>query len=271
MPENKVPAPKNRPRLLSDILEIPISDSAIPEEYTMHRPSASPAPQLANPQHEGQTSIQQRHFGAYQQPVSVSHPVLAPAANPGVIGQPPRRASSSSVLSQVSRLQPFTPVGPRSPSVYYENRRSMPSPLPVFTTSPAVSEPGSPSYSQIPSLGRSFSQTSLYACRTPSRPRTPTPSSARSKGKGRLLPRSSSLPTSPKHRRATPHPHGKPSVKHLTCFWWKVKGDCRFSEEDCLYAHRETGLLADAPRQVVPGGEKICGFLCADTAIDNLL
>lgn len=29
------------------------------------------------------------------------------------------------------------------------------------------------------------------------------------------------------------------SVKHLTCFWWKEKGTCRYSEEDCLYAHRD--------------------------------
>ncbi|EXJ92724.1 hypothetical protein A1O3_01276 [Capronia epimyces CBS 606.96] len=43
------------------------------------------------------------------------------------------------------------------------------------------------------------------------------------------------------------------SVKHLTCFWWWEKGECRFSEEDCLYAHHDTGHYTLAPRQVVPG------------------
>ena len=44
------------------------------------------------------------------------------------------------------------------------------------------------------------------------------------------------------------------SVKHLTCWYWS-KGHCRFTEENCLYAHRNTGKVAKAPRQVTPGGE----------------
>lgn len=43
------------------------------------------------------------------------------------------------------------------------------------------------------------------------------------------------------------------SVKHLTCFWWWEKGECRFSEEECLYAHHDTGHYTLAPRQVTPG------------------
>ena len=49
------------------------------------------------------------------------------------------------------------------------------------------------------------------------------------------------------------------SVKHLTCFWWKDKGHCRFSEEECLYAHHDTGLYTDPPRQVVAGQPALAG------------
>ena len=53
--------------------------------------------------------------------------------------------------------------------------------------------------------------------------------------------------------------HTKSSVKHLTCFWWKEKGGCRYAEEDCLYAHHDTGLYTDPPRQVVPGQPALAG------------
>lgn len=262
MPENRIPTSTNRPRLLSDILEIPLSESAIPEEYTMHRASTSPAPQSLSRRHEGQGGLYPPHFGSYQQSQAVNFPVVASAPDPGVIGQ---RTSSGNLSSQGIRRQALKTLNPQLSHRYNENRLSTPNPIPVFTTSPAISDAGSPSRPSFPLLERSFSQTSLSACRYPSRPRTPTPSSDGSKGKGRYVPRSSSLPNSPKPRRATPHPHGKPSVKHLTCFWWKVKGDCRFAEEDCLYAHRDTGLLADAPRQVTPGGEQVRCTFCAHT------
>ena len=148
---------------------------------------------------------------------------------------------------------------------YHENRRSTPMHLSTLTASPADPEPMSPSQSQDTPFKRSCSQTSLNSSRNASRPRTPTPASSGLKGKGRPIPGSTSLPSSPKVRSATPHPYGKPSVKHLTCFWWKVKGSCRFVEDDCLYAHRDTGLLADAPRQVAPGGEHRCMHLSAFT------
>jgi hypothetical protein len=41
----------------------------------------------------------------------------------------------------------------------------------------------------------------------------------------------STSPTSPGNQE------NRRSVKHLTCFWWKEKGSCRHSDEDCLYAH----------------------------------
>ena len=53
--------------------------------------------------------------------------------------------------------------------------------------------------------------------------------------------------------------HTRGSVKHLTCFWWKDKGGCRFTEDDCLYAHHDTGLYTDPPRQVIPGQPALAG------------
>ena len=77
---------------------------------------------------------------------------------------------------------------------------------------------------------------------------------------------SNSLPGTPRFSRspnrsplgsegfAPNHPwENKASVKHLECFWWRTS-KCKFEEKDCLYAHHETGHVADAPRQVLPGG-----------------
>lgn len=43
------------------------------------------------------------------------------------------------------------------------------------------------------------------------------------------------------------------SVKHLTCYFWAKNGSCKFSDEDCLYAHRDTGKVAQGPLQVELG------------------
>lgn len=43
------------------------------------------------------------------------------------------------------------------------------------------------------------------------------------------------------------------SVKHLTCYFWAKNGACKFSEEDCLYAHHDTGKVAQGPLQVELG------------------
>ena len=252
-----------RPRLLSDILENPLSETAIPEEYTMHRSPVPQAPPVSSGHYEGQGGLPQPHLNPYQQSGASQHHAVVSAPGPGIIGQPLQRTSSGALSSQGTRRQPLTPVNSPMSHRYHENRRSAPNPLPAFTTSPVVSDAGSPSHSRFPSLERSFSQISLNAPRYPSHPRTPTPSSTGARAKISNVPRSSSMPSSPKLRRPTPHPHGQPSVKHLTCFWWKVKGECRFSEDDCLYAHRETGLLADAPRQVTPGGEQVHVLSCA--------
>ncbi|EGE86125.2 hypothetical protein BDDG_09070 [Blastomyces dermatitidis ATCC 18188] len=51
----------------------------------------------------------------------------------------------------------------------------------------------------------------------------------------------------------------RPSVKHLTCWWWNEKGQCKYSVDECLYAHHKTGKVADAPRQVKPGEPPVAG------------
>ena len=45
----------------------------------------------------------------------------------------------------------------------------------------------------------------------------------------------------------------KPSVKHLECYYWKHRGRCRFSEEECLYAHHDTGMSTDEPFAIAFG------------------
>lgn len=63
--------------------------------------------------------------------------------------------------------------------------------------------------------------------------------------------------------------HDSSSVKHLTCFWWKEKGACRFSDSECLYAHYDTGHYTDPPRQLVPGEPALAGRKL-DKAMRNL-
>lgn len=35
--------------------------------------------------------------------------------------------------------------------------------------------------------------------------------------------------------------------KQLECWWWKVKGSCRFPDNQCAYAHHITGFVSEAP------------------------
>ena len=43
------------------------------------------------------------------------------------------------------------------------------------------------------------------------------------------------------------------SVKHLTCFYWHKYGKCSKADAVCLYAHYNTGHLAEEPMHMVPG------------------
>ena len=44
-------------------------------------------------------------------------------------------------------------------------------------------------------------------------------------------------------------------VSGLTCYFWAIKGHCKHSSDECLYAHEITGKLAQAPVQVEEGSE----------------
>lgn len=67
--------------------------------------------------------------------------------------------------------------------------------------------------------------------------------------------RATAPPNTPYARaKVSPMQVPKPaSVKHLTCYFWAKNGTCKFSEEDCLYAHHNTGKVAQGPLQVELG------------------
>lgn len=47
--------------------------------------------------------------------------------------------------------------------------------------------------------------------------------------------------------------------KLLECWWWRVKNSCNKSDEECAYAHYETGIAANAPgttKKKAQAGEK---------------
>lgn len=48
------------------------------------------------------------------------------------------------------------------------------------------------------------------------------------------------------------------NVKHLTCYYWKRKGSC-IKGDGCAYAHHDTGILADRPLTLFPGGPARAG------------
>ncbi|KAL9059683.1 MAG: hypothetical protein Q9206_001363 [Seirophora lacunosa] len=56
-------------------------------------------------------------------------------------------------------------------------------------------------------------------------------------------------------------PPGRPKMKHLTCYYWHDKGNCKYPEELCLYKHSYVGTLriADAPVQKQPGMPAVAG------------
>jgi hypothetical protein len=49
---------------------------------------------------------------------------------------------------------------------------------------------------------------------------------------------------------------GMDEGKNTTCFWWWNTGHCKKSERECLYAHRDTGLYAKPPPGYVPQNRK---------------
>ncbi|MCJ1288126.1 hypothetical protein MMC26_007481 [Xylographa opegraphella] len=49
------------------------------------------------------------------------------------------------------------------------------------------------------------------------------------------------------------------SVKHLTCFYWRKYGKCSKADEVCLYAHYNTGHIAEEPMHMAPGLPAVAG------------
>lgn len=49
---------------------------------------------------------------------------------------------------------------------------------------------------------------------------------------------------------------GMDEGKNTTCFWWWKFGHCKKSERECLYAHRDTGLYAKPPPGYIPQKRK---------------
>ncbi|KAF2878196.1 hypothetical protein BDV95DRAFT_480552 [Massariosphaeria phaeospora] len=44
----------------------------------------------------------------------------------------------------------------------------------------------------------------------------------------------------------TEEPHSSVNKDHLTCFFW-TQGKCKFSATDCIYQHRDTGVMGPGP------------------------
>jgi hypothetical protein len=102
------------------------------------------------------------------------------------------------------------------------------------TSNPSVS---SPLHNMLPPQNLDSTDTS-----SPPLDETPTRSRSVQKSRPRGESRSSSVPVLniPRQTFDSTDQDRKTSVKHLTCFWWKEKGQCKYSDEDCLYAHYDT-------------------------------
>ena len=180
-------------------------------------------------------------------------PLLAPTA--------PKSFRASSSLSNMasSRLHPYTLVLPRHTSNPIE-RSPLQQSFPAYPNS--NSAPNSPPMQETPSRrsrpsdqenrkrGESRSSSVPIAVRAPEEPAMQSESQpmARTRPHSRArspFPRARGLDNSLNSNRR--------SVKHLTCFWWWEKGECRYSDEECLYSHYDTGHHTSAPRQVIPG------------------
>lgn len=164
-------------------------------------------------------------------------------------------ATTSRKSSSLLKLSPSTPALPNY--LFRQNNNASYSHSPQWSLSSADSS--SPLYMADGNHKRSRSSISLNKENDdPGNPRSisPTPPSSRlpdkrsNKGRDGL---------SNIHNKIHPQSVNRPSVKHLTCYWWKTKGVCRFSEEDCLYSHHDTGKIADAPRHLIPGEKAVAG------------
>lgn len=175
-------------------------------------------------------------------------------ANRGPAVGSSNEAASTSQLSNFlrSRFQIPPPTAPRAMMpVPLEWRRSGRStPVGVFTTPPR----------RISSLPDVTHAGALSAQASPFHPRTPTRSSSNSPD-----PRQHGVTSAPGSRplsslgaaseSSSTGAIARPSVKHLECYYWRRKGHCKYSDDECLYAHHMTGRCAEAPGRVTEGGK----------------
>lgn len=95
----------------------------------------------------------------------------------------------------------------------------------------------------------SHPQTTGLANMPASQPTWPTPSPRFQKPlSSQPTPTSANTPSSTQKQP-------KPSVKHLTCYFWSEFGHCQWSSTECLYAHWYTGKVASAPVQIEVGSK----------------
>ncbi|KAI1622361.1 hypothetical protein EDD37DRAFT_470168 [Exophiala viscosa] len=60
-------------------------------------------------------------------------------------------------------------------------------------------------------------------------------------------------------------PDNRACRKHITCYFWKTNGFCRHDEEQCPYAHRDTGIVAWQPSKdgyTRSGKHSLKGYIC---------
>jgi hypothetical protein len=112
------------------------------------------------------------------------------------------------------------------PSIISQSRRNLSSSNSIFGSGRSVKFPDNP-VTMTRSPPPQFSDSSSPEM---------TPIRGRSGSRSASLPPCMRTATSPEEGMARSR-----SVKHLTCFWWKEKGSCKYSEDECLYAHYDTG------------------------------
>ncbi|KAK2804662.1 hypothetical protein FQN50_006501 [Emmonsiellopsis sp. PD_5] len=270
------------PFLHHDLLDRQDSPGPIPEEYSQ-RPQESQRAIAPTRTYGPQSSIApHNHNLAERQPPNLraEAQLYLSARQPNPLISLQRAATApSSVAAQ-------TPAGPRP--IQAPTNRRLPFPPPQQTIN-QYRQPAAPQQQRARihnphNNGNQFAAgypaqrdtgSAHQACMSQAYPNYPAQGSSsllQPHGHQNMTPynaaqiaRSQSVPqiaTQGRPRTATPTARGsKPSVKHLTCWWWNEKGQCRYSEKECLYAHRQTesGKVADAPRQVRPGEPPVAG------------
>jgi hypothetical protein len=197
-----------------------------------------------------------------------------PSLNPWNITANASFNPSSSPWRNTESTPAVTNVATATP----ETSRTIKEPVPIIKipedATPSVNTPEKKSTPTQIVVTPPHSSSTLSPHRGPHSPNWRSRSRGANRSRSPLSQRSetSNMPVPMLYRNMSPSPRRtttpgnnkcsspKPSVKHLTCWWWHEKGQCRYSEEECLYAHYETGLVADAPRQVRPGGKSYVHF-----------